>query len=139
MTRLRRTVTISTILAVLGLAACSSSATSSGAAGQSPSAAPQRGGTLTFAIGSYPQDMNPYSPTADNISIDVFGAWWEFLVRPAQSGTGYKPWLASSYTVSPDNTTYTFHIRQGVKFSDGTPMTAADVLFSLHRAFTDPG
>jgi peptide/nickel transport system substrate-binding protein len=139
MTRLRRTVTISTILAVLGLAACSSSATSSGAAGQSPSAAPQRGGTLTFATGSYPQDMNPYSPTADNISIAVFGAWWEFLVRPAQSGTGYKPWLASSYTISPDNTTYTFHIRQGVKFSDGTPMTAADVLFSLHRAFTDPG
>jgi peptide/nickel transport system substrate-binding protein len=127
------------MLAALGLAACSSSATSSGAAGQSPSAAPQRGGTLTFAIGSYPQDMNPYSPTADNISIAVFGAWWEFLVRPALSGTGYKPWLASSYTVSPDNTTYTFHIRQGVKFSDGTPMTAADVLFSLHRAFTDPG
>jgi peptide/nickel transport system substrate-binding protein len=136
MIRLRRTVTISTVLAVMGLAACSSN---SGGTGQgNPSAAPQRGGTLTFAIGSYPQDMNPYSPTADNISIAVFGAWWEFLVRPAQNGTGYQPWLASSYTVSSDNTAYTFHLRQGVKFSDGTPMTASDVLFSLHRAFTDP-
>jgi peptide/nickel transport system substrate-binding protein len=136
MIRLRRTVTISTILAVMGLAACSSN---SGSTGQgNPSAAPQRGGTLTFAIGSYPQDMNPYSPTADNISIAVFGAWWEFLVRSAQNGTGYQPWLASSYTVSSDNTAYTFHLRQGVKFSDGTPMTASDVLFSLHRAFTDP-
>ena len=136
MIRLRRTVTISTILAVMGLTACSSGTGSTGQG--NPSAAPQRGGTLTFAIDSYPQDMNPYSPTADNISIAVFGAWWEFLVRPTQKGTGYQPWLASSYTVSPDNTTYTFHLRQGVKFSDGTPMTAADVLFSLHRAFTDP-
>jgi peptide/nickel transport system substrate-binding protein len=136
MIRLRRTVTISTILAVIGLAACSSGAGSTGQG--NPSAAPQRGGTLTFAIDSYPQNMNPYSATADNISIAVFGAWWEFLVRPTQNGTGYQPWLASSYTVSPDNTTYTFHLRQGVKFSDGTPMTAADVLFSLHRAFTDP-
>jgi peptide/nickel transport system substrate-binding protein len=136
MIRLRRTVTISTILAVMGLTACSSGTGSTGQG--NPSAAPQRGGTLTFAIDSYPQDMNPYSPTADNISIAVFGAWWEFLVRPTQNGTGYQPWLASSYTVSPDNTTYTFHLRQGVKFSDGTPMTAADVLFSLHRAFTDP-
>ena len=136
MIRLRRTVTISTILAVMGLTACSSGTGNTGQG--NPSAAPQRGGTLTFAIDSYPQDMNPYSPTADNISIAVFGAWWEFLVRPAQNGTGYQPWLASSYTVSPDNTTYTFHLRQGVKFSDGTPMTAADVLFSLHRAFTDP-
>ena len=39
--------------------------------------------------------------------------------------------------MSPDNKTYTFKIRQGVKFSNGTAMTTADVLFSLHRAFTD--
>jgi len=83
--------------------------------------------------------MNPYSPTADNVSIAVFGAWWEFLVRPNQTGTGYEPRLASSWTISPDNRTYTFNLRQGVKFSDGAPMTAADVMFSLHRAFTDSG
>src|SRR5215831_16698956 len=136
MISLKRTITISTVLAVVGVAACSSGAGSSGQG--NPSAAPQRGGTLTFAIDSYPQDMNPYSPTADNISIAVFGAWWEFLVRPTQNGTGYQPRLASSYTISPDNRIYTFNLRQGVRFSDGTPMTSADVLFSLHRAFTDP-
>lgn len=139
MLRLRRMIAASTMLAVLTLASCSSSGGGSGGGGQGlPSGAPQRGGTLTFAIDSYPQDMNPYSATADNISIAVFGAWWEFLIRPTQNGTGYEPRLASGYTVSPDNRTYTFSLRRGVKFSDGTPMTAADVLFSLHRAFTDP-
>ncbi len=135
----KRTVAVSTVLAVMVLAGCGSGATSAGGGGGQPSAsaAPQRGGTLVFAIDSYPQDMNPYSPTADNISIAVFGAWWEFLVRATQNGTGYQPWLASSYTVSPDHKTYTFKLRPGVKFSDGTPMTSADVLFSLHRAFTD--
>lgn len=47
--------------------------------------APRRGGTLTFAIDSYPQDMNLYSPTADITSLAVFGAWWEYLVRPTQA------------------------------------------------------
>jgi peptide/nickel transport system substrate-binding protein len=81
--------------------------------------------------------MNPYSATADNISIAIFGAWWEFLVRPTINGTGYTPRLAASYHVTADKLTYTFNLRQGVKFSDGSPMTASDVLFSLHRAFTD--
>jgi peptide/nickel transport system substrate-binding protein len=140
MARLRKAIAASTVLAVMTLAACSSGGGGSANGGQTnPAGTPQRGGTLTFAIDSYPQDMNPYSPTADNISIAVFGAWWEFLVRPTQNGTGYEPRLASSYAVSPDNKTYTFNLRKGVKFSDGTPMTAADVMFSLHRAFTDPG
>jgi len=144
MKRLTRTATIATALAAaLGLAACSPGSTGSGSASSGSTSAsgssgtPHRGGTMIFDIDSYPQDMNPYSATADNVSIAVFGAWWEFLVRPSQDGTGYQPRLASSYTVSPDNKTYTFKIRQGVKFSDGTPMTTADVLFSLHRAFTD--
>ena len=139
MLRLKKTIAASTMLAVMTLAACGSGGGGSSSGGQgNPSGTPQRGGTLTFAIDSFPQDMNPYSSTADNISIAVFGAWWEFLVRPTQNGTGYEPRLASSYTVSPDSRTYTFNLRTGVKFSDGTPMTAADVMFSLHRAFTDP-
>jgi peptide/nickel transport system substrate-binding protein len=127
------------VLAVITLNACGSSGGSSSSSQGTHPGAPQRGGTLTFDINSYPQNMNPYSPTADNISIAVFGAWWEFLVRPSQDGTSYQPRLASSWTVSPDNKTYAFNLRQGVKFSDGTPMTSADVMFSLHRAFTDSG
>lgn len=140
MFRLRTTAVAAAMLVALTLAACSSGGSGgsgSGTATGATSAAAQRGGTLTFAIDSYPQDMDPYSATADNISIAVFGAWWEYLIRPTQSGPGYQPWLASSYAVSADNRMYTFHLRPGVKFSDGTSMTSADVMFSLHRAFTD--
>lgn len=44
-----------------------------------------------------------------------------------------RPSLASSYTVNDDNTEFTFKLRRDVKFSDGTPLTSADVVFSLRR------
>src|SRR5215471_7433315 len=43
------------------------------------------------------------------------------------------PLVASSYTASADARTYTFTLRRDVKFSDGTPLTSADVLFSFNR------
>lgn len=48
-----------------------------------------------------------------------------------------KPGLAESWTVSPDGATYTFKLRTDVKFCDGRPMTAEDVVYSLKR-WTDP-
>ncbi|GAA3566059.1 ABC transporter substrate-binding protein [Amycolatopsis ultiminotia] len=57
----------------------------------------------------------------------------------APSGTPkIVPKLATSWTVSPDATTYTFQLRKGVKFSDGTPFDAKAVQFNVRR-FTDPG
>ena len=47
------------------------------------------------------------------------------------------PELAESWDVSDDNTIYTFHLRDGIKFQDGTPVTANDVKYSIERA-TDP-
>jgi peptide/nickel transport system substrate-binding protein len=47
--------------------------------------------------------------------------------------TKIQPRLATSWTVSPDGTTYTFKIRPGVKFTSGNPLTANDVRFSLRR------
>jgi len=44
------------------------------------------------------------------------------------------PWLAESYDVSPDGLTYTFHLRSGITFTDGTPMDADAVYYSLMRA-----
>jgi peptide/nickel transport system substrate-binding protein len=47
--------------------------------------------------------------------------------------TKIQPRLATSWTVSPDGTTYTFKLRSGVKFTSGNPLTANDVRFSLRR------
>src|SRR5437879_5499911 len=99
------------------------------------SAAVKSGGSLTFAIPAYPQNMDPYSPSVDIAALQIFDAWWEYLVRPSPDGSTYEPMLAASYTISPDQKTYTFKLRPGVKFSDGTPLTTEDVITSLKNAF----
>ena len=60
---------------------------------------------------------------------------YETLVKLNQSGK-IVPSLASSWTVSPDNKTYTFTLHSGVKFSSGAPFTAEDAKFSLDRVAT---
>lgn len=50
-----------------------------------------------------------------------------------ESVSEVQPVLASSYSLSADNKTLTLHLRSGIRFSDGSPMTAEDVLFSLNR------
>ena len=49
------------------------------------------------------------------------------------------PWVASSYTASSDAKTFTFHLRNDIKFSDGTPLTSADVAFSFNRLINIKG
>lgn len=60
------------------------------------------------------------------------------LLRVNRATDQLEPWLAESWTESADRTAYTFSLRRGVTFSDGQPLTAADVLFSLRAAY-DPG
>ena len=47
-----------------------------------------------------------------------------------------KPWIAESWKVSPDAKTYTFHLKKGLKFHDGSEITAEDVAFSMDRQQT---
>lgn len=59
------------------------------------------------------------------------------LVRVDRATDRLEPWLAESWTESPDGLTYTLKLRQGVTFSDGVPFTSADVVFSF-QALYDP-
>jgi len=123
---------------VLGsvLAACGSSGSSSGSsAAPSGSAAasgtPKRGGTLTFARSVAPTQLDPANSiiAGDVYTLDkIFEPL--FITNPAGQ---LIPWLAQSYTTSADHLTWTFQLRPGVKFSDGTPLTADDVAFSIER------
>ena len=69
----------------------------------------------------------------DNESIWILEQIMEPLYTVSPDGKGVVPWLAKSYTLSPDKKTYTFHLRPGVKFSNGKPMTSADVKFSIDQ------
>lgn len=110
-----------------------SQAPSSEAPSTAPSAAPKEGGTLVVAI---PGDINRTDPALvdDANSTYVLQQVLETLVT-LQPGTGDKivPALAESWDISPDGLTYTFKIRQGVKFHDGTTLDAAAVKTNFDR------
>ena len=57
---------------------------------------------------------------------------YDTLIFPNADG-GVDPWLAESWEVSDDGTTYTFNLRQGVMFHDGSELTAGDVVYSYNR------
>jgi len=79
--------------------------------------------------GSYTQDMSPFSPNA-NCGTD--GLLYENL-EYVNGVTGQEtPMLATGHTISADNMTLTFTIRQGVKWSDGKPFDANDVAFTFN-------
>jgi peptide/nickel transport system substrate-binding protein len=80
---------------------------------------------------AFVRNFNPYVQGLPSSSF-VRGGMYEPLVitTPAGGGRQYK-WLAQSYSWSKDAKTLTLNIRRGVKWSDGKPLTAADVVYSL--------
>ncbi|MDK3020934.1 ABC transporter substrate-binding protein [Pseudodonghicola flavimaris] len=88
--------------------------------------------TLRVAMGYDPVSLDPIA-TSDNGSIWTQLLIYDTLIRPDKSGTGLEPGLAESWTVSEDGLTLTFKLRDA-KFSDGSPVTAEDVQYSIERA-----
>ena len=92
----------------------------------------KRGGTLNLARYQQPLTLNP-NKTPDNGCLWAMDQVAEALITVDETGTGLKPGIAESWTISDDNLVYTFKLRD-VKFSNGEPVTAEDVVFSLDRA-----
>ncbi|HLU03603.1 MAG TPA: ABC transporter substrate-binding protein [Advenella sp.] len=82
------------------------------------------------------KDLLTLDPIAssDNPSIWTQLLIYDQLVKPSADGTKIEPGLADKWEISQDGKTYTFHLRENAKFSDGKPVTADDVIFSLKRA-----
>ena len=100
---------------------------------------PARGGELLATIRSEPATYNRYVPAGASAATDVVTFLTQArLIRVNRATDELEPWLAEGWTVSADNMTYTITIRPDLKFSDGQPMTSADVLFSFRVAY-DPG
>jgi peptide/nickel transport system substrate-binding protein len=81
------------------------------------------------------QDGSTFDPikTILNSDIWVMDNMNANLVRVTKDGLDLEPDLAEKWTLAPDNVTYTFTLRDGLKFSDGSPLKASDVKFSLER------
>jgi peptide/nickel transport system substrate-binding protein len=123
------------------LAACGGGSSGGGtkaAASTGSGAAAKPGGDVILVRS---QDSIGFDKTMvfSNASIWVYVQMWETLTIGSADGTKVEPWLAESWTQSADKLTWTFKLKQGVKFSDGSPMTSADVKFSLDEASTTKG
>jgi peptide/nickel transport system substrate-binding protein len=96
------------------------------------SVAGKTGGTLNMGISFDATNFDPIK-TQDNMSLWTEMEIYSQLVRVNNVGTDIEGDLAKSWDVSDDGTEYTFHLRPEAKFSDGTPVTADDVVYSLER------
>ncbi|MFJ9775179.1 ABC transporter substrate-binding protein [Kitasatospora sp. NPDC101157] len=115
-------------LTVLPLtAACAGSATTPRSADAAAGGTPVDGGTLTLAVPYGPTCLDPHQGQADAL---FSRAALDSLVWQDDDGA-IQPWLAKSWKVSEDQKTYTFTLRSGVTFSDGTRFDAAAVKANL--------
>ncbi|CUH99198.1 ABC transporter substrate-binding protein [Leisingera aquaemixtae] len=89
--------------------------------------------SVTIAMQLEPPHLDPTSAAAQAIDSVVYTNIFEGLTRFMGDGS-VVPGLAESWEISEDGTVYTFKLRQGVTFHDGSAMDAEDVKFSLDRA-----
>jgi len=88
------------------------------------------GGQLVVSLRSEPKTLNPVTMT-DNPSKEVIWRMMADLVHINRFTQQTEPALAKSWKVSPDGLRYTLKLRRGLRFSDGHPLDADDVLFSF--------
>jgi peptide/nickel transport system substrate-binding protein len=69
-------------------------------------------------------------------SYEMWGLTYDYLTGYSMTDMSPEPGLASKWTTSDDGLTWTFTIRSGVRFSDGEPLTAADVAYTYNRIMT---
>ncbi|MFB7333024.1 ABC transporter substrate-binding protein [Streptomyces adustus] len=101
------------------LTACGSGTDGSGAG----DGRPRSGGSLTFAVGSDAGCVDPQQ-VGSNDTIYSVRQIVDSLTDQDPSTGKIVPWLAKSWDISADTTAFTFHLRPGVTFSDGSPLTA---------------
>jgi peptide/nickel transport system substrate-binding protein len=88
-------------------------------------------GNLIAALAGEPDQLDPHKTSA-YFSFEVLENVYDTLVEP-DANLEMRPALAESWEVSPDQLGWTFHLRRGVSFHDGSPFTADDVIYSYRR------
>jgi peptide/nickel transport system substrate-binding protein len=133
------------VIAALAVGACGGTAppglsgTGTPGTSEAPASLPApSGGTITFARTADIFTFDPYN-TQDDYSIFTELQVYDRLVKLSADGKGVEPELATEWKVADDGRSATFTLRDGVKFSDASPLTADDVVFSLTRAIDQKG
>ena len=135
--------TAAAIVALVGAAGCGGSSGSSSSSSSSQAAGAQKGGTYTILANSAFGVADPaqnYTLQEWQLLIDTHDGLVQFKRVGGAAGTKLVPDLATSIP-QPTNggKTYVFHIRKGIKFSNGQVMKPSDFVTTFERQFTVPG
>ncbi len=135
--RLRWPALVAVAIGGLGLSACGGSNGKSSSDEAAPSADAKKGGEITVAYTSFPDFLDP----ATSYTVEGWAAMWNVYTplltykhTEGADGSSLIPGLAEAMpTVSAGGKTYTLKLRQGLKFSDGTPVKASDFEHTIKR------
>ncbi|MEG2574879.1 MAG: ABC transporter substrate-binding protein [Christensenella sp.] len=97
----------------------------------------QQGGDLFIAMPVGVKSLDPLTATDEDL-VNLLALIYEPAVRVGNDGKP-EPCLAESWTVDESGTVYTFKVRPNVTFTDGTPLTAADIVYSANRVVSVTG
>ncbi|MBV9593787.1 MAG: ABC transporter substrate-binding protein, partial [Actinobacteria bacterium] len=116
-----------------GTSSSSGSGSASGSASGGPSGQPQSGGTIRLIMPSEGQDIDPvHTSVAASAFGDEIWPIFDTLIRVDAKGT-ITPRIATAVTTSDGGLSWTIKLREGVKFSDGTPYDAAALMYNWQR------
>ena len=138
---MKRLVVVLMICAMmLSAAACGSTAAQPAAAAEAPAAAQNVESGFLRVAALYDISTMDVAQTTDNymVPMNIFDRLFESEVE-ADGSTAIVPSLCESYVVSDDGLTYTFTLREGVVFSNGSALTASDVQYTFERLLTSGG
>ena len=93
----------------------------------------ERGGTMVYGRYADSLFLDPVLNDA-NVDIWILSNLYDTLILPSDDGKGLKPGLATDWKVADDGLSVALTLRDGIMFSDGSPITADDVIWSLKRA-----
>ncbi|MBI2907323.1 MAG: ABC transporter substrate-binding protein [Chloroflexi bacterium] len=99
---------------------------------------PRYGGTIAISNVGDPPSLDMHQETTMYTKLVVAPAYNQLVEYQAHLGKGLFPGLAESWEVSKDGLVYTFNMRRGVKFHDGSTLTPQDAAFSLTRLWKPP-
>lgn len=97
---------------------------------------PEAGGIYVEGLAGRPSSINPLLSQFNQVDVDLASLIFSGLTRSDLSGATV-PDLAERWEISPDGTRYSFYLRRGVRWHDGPPFTADDVVFTI-QAIQDP-
>lgn len=101
------------------------------------SPAAKKGGTFYSRIGTYPRTLNRWRSASDMYTGAIGENILESLVDMDYETWTEIPWVAHKWDVASDKLSATFYLRKDVKFSDGSPVTADDIIFTWDTIFNE--